>query len=162
MMKQVLRLTGLGLVALIGLVVLTAIVARFSDGPIALFPGGSLESGDWVEGPVADWSFAAQIEEIEMQLAAQAISRTTWIVVLEGQAYVPCSLGFPPGKTWHEEALKDGRAILRIDGNRYRVNLSKLDDDAIATRLVEAVGKKYGGSPGGDGGVWFFRLDPTS
>src|SRR3972149_406859 len=56
--------------------------------------------------------------------------RPTWILVHEGQAYVPCSLGFPPGKSWYKQAVVDGRATLRIEGKRYPVTLSKLDDAA--------------------------------
>lgn len=161
-MKLLLRWLGLGVVALAAVVLLLVVWARFSDGPLAMLPGGTLESGDWVEGPVADWSFASEVGEIELQLASQTTSRTTWIAALGGRAFVPCSLDFPPGKTWHEEALRDGRAVLRIEGKRYRVTLRKEDDPATVEAVTAIVGTKYGGSPGGPGSAWLFRIDPAS
>jgi hypothetical protein len=60
----------------------------------------------------AGWSFVNDVGEIELQLESQTTSRTTWILYLDGQAYVPCSLGFPPGKSWYRQAALDSRATL--------------------------------------------------
>jgi hypothetical protein len=147
-----------------GLAVLVAALflgARWHDGPLGPIPGGRLEAGALVSEPLVDWSFAKDAGEIELQLDAQSSSRTVWILVHEGQAYVPCSLGFPPGKTWYEDAAKDGRAILRIDGKRYPVALAKLGD--AAARQIEAplkaeIDRKYGRAPPSDAGVWIFRV----
>ena len=78
--------------------------ARFHDGPLGPIPGGALASGEIVSAPVTDWSFAKDVAEVELQLESQDHSRTVWILVNDGQAYVPCSLGFPPGKSWYQEA----------------------------------------------------------
>src|SRR5512134_664346 len=91
------RLVVLAAAALFALV----LGARCADGPIGPIPGGPLASGERVAAPVADWSFAAGVEEIELQLAAQDRSRTTWILVRDGKAYVPASTEYPPGKSWH-------------------------------------------------------------
>ena len=101
-------------VVVVVLVVVLFVFARFADGPIAIIPGGPLQAGELVADPVADWAFAESIDEIEMQLASDDTSRTTWILYQDGNAYIPCSLGFPPGKDWHLRADKDGRAIVRI------------------------------------------------
>lgn len=148
-------------VGLVGLVALLFLVARQHDGPLGPIPGGPLVAGEEVGEPVADWSFAKDVQEVELQLVTQTRSRTTWILVHEGQAYVPCSLGFPPGKSWYREALKDGRAILRIGGRRYPVELAKLDDSAtqqLQAVLRSEVDRKYGRPPPGDAGVWIFRV----
>ncbi|MGH7287135.1 MAG: hypothetical protein ACREI8_03855 [Myxococcota bacterium] len=148
----------------VGLVVLVALVfvgARLHDGPLGPIPGGPLASGEIVSAPVTDWSFAKDVAETELQLESQDRSRTVWILVNGAQAYVPCSLGFPPGKSWYQEAVKDGRATLRIEGKRYPVTLSKLDDAAQAplTPVFEAeVARKYGNPPSTDAGVWFFHV----
>jgi hypothetical protein len=147
----------------IGLLVLAvgavAIGARFADGPIAIFPGGPFRSGQWVDTPVVDWSFAADVEEIELQ--SEDRSRTTWILVLDGEPYVPCSIGFPPGKRWHKEALKRPKAVVRIQGKRYHRRLERVEDEALHARLFEAARAKYPTGPTTDReGIWFFHLAP--
>jgi hypothetical protein len=148
----------------VGLAVLVAALffgARLHDGPLGPIPGGPLEAGALVSEPVGDWSFARDAGEIELQLDSQSRSRTVWFLVHEGQAYVPCSLGFPPGKTWYRDAAKDGRAILRIDGKRYPVALAKLDPSAaeqLEPALRAEIDRKYGRPPPSDAGVWIFHV----
>jgi len=148
-------------VGLAALVALLFFAARLHDGPLGPIPGGPLEAGAEVTQPVADWAFVKDVGEVELQLASQGSSRTTWILFHEGQAYVPCSLGFPPGKSWHHDAAADGRATLRIEGKRYPVTLTKLDDAAVQ-RLAETVRaevtRKYGEVPPGGAGVWLFQI----
>jgi hypothetical protein len=135
-----------------------AMAARVHDGPLGPFPGGALVAGTDVAEPVADWSFAATIEEIELQLASQTTSRITWVLVHDGKAYVPASTVFPPGKTWHEKALSDGRATLRIDGKKYPVTLAKVEDAGAIDALRGVAAEKYQPPPGGRDGVWFFSV----
>jgi len=144
------------IVALVVVGALTVLGARFHDGPLGPLPGGSFASGSFVTAPVADWSFAADVPEIEMQLDSQSKSRTTWILVHEGRAYIPCSTHFPPGKTWHTSALTDGRATLRIAGKRYPVTLQKIDDPAVLSGVRDVAARKYPSRPGGD--VWLFQV----
>ncbi|MEO6025917.1 MAG: hypothetical protein ABIR79_03505, partial [Candidatus Binatia bacterium] len=95
-LRWVMRIVG-------GLVVLIALGffgARFHDGPLGPIPGGPLVGGDAIAGPVTDWAFAADVQEIELQLLSQSRSRTTWIIVKDGKAYIPAATEFPPGKTW--------------------------------------------------------------
>lgn len=156
-LRWLLRIVAAG-VAFLALLFLGA---RLHDGPLGPIPGGALEAGEEVTVPVTDWSFARDIGEIELQLTAQSRSRTTWILVHEGAAYVPCSLGFPPGKSWYRDALSDGRAVLRIEGKRYPVTLSKLDDaatEALAPTIQSEVERKYGRAPPSEAGVWLFRV----
>ena len=135
--------------------------ARFHDGPIALIPGGPLVAGELVTTPVADWSFAKDVNEIALQLAYEKSSRTTWILVKDGAAYIPCSLEFPPGKRWHLAADKDGAATVRIDGKLYPVTLVRVKDEALQKDLGQiALAKYMNGQPPRGGGVWFFKLEP--
>jgi hypothetical protein len=153
-------LLRLALAALVG-VALVVLAARLHDGPLGPIPGGALRSGPEVSEAIGDWSFAKEVGEIELQLASQSRSRTTWILVFGGQAYVPCSLGFPPGKKWHEQAVVDGRAILRIEGRRYPVTLTRLDDAEVQrmeSTLRAEVARKYGQAPPTEAGVWVFRV----
>jgi hypothetical protein len=147
--------------ALVALLVLVFFGARLHDGPLGPIPGGPLNGGELVSAPVADWSFVKDVGEIELQLDSQRRSRTTWIFFLDDKAYVPCSLGFPPGKTWYKEAAADGHAMLRIAGKRYPVTLTKVDDEA-ARQMGEAaraeLTRKYGQLPPSEGGAWFFEV----
>lgn len=154
---RVLRIIGLLLVAAVVLLVLVALGARFHDGPVGLFPGGPLEAGLLEENAISDWSFATDEDTIALQLLVQERSRTVWILVRDGVAFIPCSLDFPPGKSWHERAMEDGRAVLRMHGRRYPVTLSRVDDAKLAAELGRAVGEKYTGGPPG-GNVWYFRV----
>jgi hypothetical protein len=146
------------LAVLVALAVLLFFGARFHDGPLGPIPGGALASGEVVAEPVADWSFAADIPEVELQLASQDISRTVWVLVHQGLAYVPVSLSFPPGKSWHKLADHDGRATLRIQGRLYPVTLSRTDDPALGDALRAEVVRKYGNVPNEGGGVWIFQI----
>ena len=163
---RILRWLGIVVAVLVLAVAGLFLGARFADGPIAVVPGGALRSGDWVETPVSDWGFARDENTIELQLESQDTSRTVWILVHEGRAFIPASLSFPPGKTWHRKALSDGSSILRIGGRRYRVTLEKSEEQAVFPALVSEVGRKYGaGPPGSDAEnpqVWFFEVTSRS
>jgi hypothetical protein len=144
-------------VLLVVLVMLVFVAARFHDGPLGPIPGGPLAEGPLVTEAVQDWSFAAGVDEIELQLASQATSRTTWILVHEGGAYVPAAVEFPPGKTWHRAALADGRATLRIAGRRYPVTLTKVEDGTLVAAVREVGASKYPDRPSGE--AWLFRVE---
>ena len=152
----------LGLLLVLVLAIGAAVLAaRFRDGPTGALPGGPLRSGELAAAPPPDWAFAADVPEIELQLESQTTSRITWIVVKDGAAYVPCSLDFPPLKTWYKNVAQDGRAIVRIAGRRYPVSLVKMEDEALIAGLRETAGAKYPSAQrAGAGRVWFFQLQP--
>ena len=128
------------------------------DGPMGPIPGGPLRGGELVAAPVSDWSFVDEVEEIELQLASQSRSRTTWILFHRGVAYVPSATGFPPGKSWNVHAEEDGRATLRIAGLRYPVTLSRVRDAALVAALGGADLSKYPEGPPGQDGTWYFAV----
>lgn len=143
------------LVALILGIAITAVAARYSDGPIGIFPGGPLEGGEEFPHFIVAWSWARNFDTIELQLEGDDTSRTTWFIEHNGLGYIPASTGFPPGKTWHTRA--DGsEAWLRIDGKRYQVKLDRFEDEKIEAELRGKVERKYGGGPGGD--TWWFKV----
>ncbi len=156
-----------GIALVLGLLVLgggaLVIAARFADGPLAVLPGGPFKTGDWVEAPDVDWSFAGDLEEIELQSGDPVRSRTVWLVVHEGEAYVPASLEFPPGKTWHEEALEEPEAVVRVEGKRYRRRLQRVDEEPLGSTIRDLLREKYGAGPGGESGrIWVFHLASPS
>ncbi len=189
---RILRWLGIALVALVAVFVAvlvgTGIVARFSDGPIGPFPGGPLRTGSLVSEPDVDWSFVDWESRpgriVELQLVEPPRSRTTGILVHEGQLYVSADLGFiwrrlpGPGrgplfviwvfKQWHEEALRDGRVVLRIDGKRYERQAVRVTDPelfAVLSSLVQEGAARAGlalgeSLPPDPDAIWFFRMEP--
>ena len=151
---EALRLLG----AVVGGLLLVAFGACFRDGPVGLFPGGPLRAGPLEEAPVGDWSFATNEETIELQILSQERSRTTWILVRDGAACIPCSLGFPPGKSWHHRAMQDGRSVLRIQERRCPAIVARIEDAELASALTDSSRAKYGVGPSSDAGVWYFRV----
>jgi hypothetical protein len=162
----VIRWIGFSLVLLVAAAVVLVVVARLSDGPIGPIAGGPLRRGQLIPSPVDDWSFVSRMGEVELQLVNPPRSRTTWIVVHDHQAYIPCGfLDVPLWKQWPHEAMRDGRAIVRIAGKRYPVQLARVDDPELQITLGKLVADKYelrGEQALDPHSVWFFRLDPRS
>ena len=158
-MKTLLKIVGGFFGVVILLVAGVFSVARLSDGPIAIAPGGPLKSGEWASVPISDWGFAEHVMEIEHQLADDDTSRTVWLIVHEGEAYIPCSLGFPPLKDWHYRAVEDGRAIIRVADVKYPITMTRVEDESLVEALKVAGGEKYGATPPSSSGVWYFRLE---
>lgn len=144
-------LLGLGLI--IGSVV---VAARFGDGPVGPLIGGDLRSGDIVQTPIIDWSFATE-REIEMQLVGDSTSRTIWFFPAGDHAYIPAGLSFPPRKSWHVRAAASGRAILRIAGKRYPVRLVRLSNESEEFgQVVARMRREQAVPPGGAEAMWLF------
>jgi hypothetical protein len=157
------RAIAVGVGAMVLIPALVALLARFADGPLGPFPGGPLVAGDLADEPVTDWAFVENVTEIELQLLDPPRSRTTWILLHEGSAYVPC--GFPNVRIWKQwpyEAQADGRAMIRVDGRRYRVDLVRVEDPTLEGELTRNLERKYASAGRYSGAIWFFRLDPAS
>jgi hypothetical protein len=157
----------------IGVVVLLVAVlvfgARFGDGPIAIIPGGPLVAGELVTGPEPDWTFARDLAEMEFQLVEPPQSRTIWLEVHDKKLYVVSGyMNSMVGKIWKQwpaQALRDGRAVIRIEGKRYERQLVRiLDDLPLLEAIAAEVSRKYGAPLRADmaatGDVWFFALQP--
>lgn len=160
---RVLRVVGIALAAVVGIGFALAAVARFSDGPLGPFAGGALRAGEWVKAPPEEWTFAAEVQEIELQLVDPPRARTTWILVSDGSAYVPCGFtDFGLWKKWPREAEQDGRAIVRFGGRRYPVELERVRDPALLDVLRQDIARKYpAASFEADApDLWFFRVKP--
>ncbi len=171
-MKTLLRIV-LGLLgSLVLLIAIALIGARFADGPVAIIAGGPFTSGDLVTGPEPDWSFARDIREVEFQLVEPPRSRTTWILEHDGRIYIPCGyMTTTWGKIWKQwpiEALKDGRAILRIGDKLYERGLVRIEEGPLLAPLTAELSRKYarGADIGPEavtsGYLWLFELAPRS
>ncbi len=94
-----------------------AVSARFSDGPISVFPGGPLVSGVPTKYGTVEWDRVDPIRELELQLENPPRSRITRFLVYEGAPYIPCAFCTNRLlKRWPRELQQDDRVILRVDG----------------------------------------------
>ena len=145
--------------AMLGLMVLFS--ACFTDGPVAIFPGGPLVAGELAPHP-ASWDFASEGETLELQLLAPPRSRTVWFVVHEGALYIPC--GAPRFKQWPHDALADGRVLLRYGGKRYPGQAVQVSDaDEFRAAGIRVRDKYMGGDAEPDpADFWIFRIDPRA
>lgn len=169
-MKSILKLLG-GLLAVFVIAFVCLLIgARFADGPLAIVAGGPFTSGELVTGPEPDWSFVADVQEVEFQLVDPARSRTTWILEHDGKAYIPC--GYMTTwwgriwKRWPIEVERDNRAILRVDGKLYERRLVRIEQGSAVAPLMAQLRRKYlGGIDMPDdaltsGSLWLFELAP--
>ncbi len=162
------RWIGIALALLLALIIVTGIVARMSDGPIAIFPGGALTSGELHSGPEPDWTFARDFPELEFQLLEPSRSRTLWLQVHDKRLFVVSAyMNSTAGtiwKDWPAETEKDSRAVVRVDGKRYARTVKRIHDPALLAGINAEIGRKYAASPGPDadenGDVWYFELAP--
>lgn len=159
-----LRRLWLAIVALAVVSGLVVMAARFHDGPLGMIAGGPLRSGEWAESRGVDWSFAADLSTLELQLLSPPRSRTVWLLVHEGQLYIPCGfVSVSLWKQWPYEAFVDGRAILRLAGRRYPVLLERDDDEAVRKAVLAGIAAKYDVALGEEADaqdVWIFRVEP--
>ena len=160
------------LAALIGVVIVgfgvVAMAARFSDGSIGPFPGGPLESGEWVRGEEPDWSFARDIPTLDFQLVTPPRSRTIWLLVHDRRlfvvsGYMNTTLG-GLWKQWPLEAESDPRAVIRVDGKRYARRLERIRAPELYAPLATEIRRKYGVPATPEtferGDTWLYELLP--
>src|SRR5262245_22737246 len=165
------RLTGVVMLGAAAAVAAVAVAARLSDGPIGPFAGGPFRSGQPFTGIEVDWQALARNPQVELQLINPPRSRTTHLVVLDNQAYVPSGivkvgpfvfLGQAFWKRWPDEALNDPRVILRSDGKLYRGRAIRVTDPRLHRELSALMSAKYHldlKDPPGPERVWFFHLE---
>ncbi len=160
---------GGALAAVVLLVVLLTVFARFGDGPMAILPGGPLEAGELYSGPEPDWSFARDLPEMEFQLVDPPVSRTIWLQVVDGKLYaVSGYMNTTIGrlwKQWPEQAERDPRALIRLDGTRYERQIVRLGPDHPALGAIAAEMQRKYGAPltpemAATGDAWFYAFEP--
>lgn len=188
-MMRWLKYLGMSLGALLIVAVVSVLVVqRVSDGPMEFLQGGPFKSGELVEEPVTDWSFGVG-KPMAFELVGFGTSRTAGYIMHDGLAYMTCDLGFMWNrfesgtqrsilkliytfKRWHQDAVKDGRALLRIDGKLYKTQFVKVEDPELISSLkakLEVLAREFVapqelGPPPAEppNDIWFFRMDPRS
>lgn len=168
---QILKWTGSVLAAVVLALVLLVAFARFGDGPIAIVPGGPLEAGELYSGVEPDWTFARDYPEMEFQLVEPPVSRTIWLQVVDGKLYaVSGYMNSTIGTLWKQwplQAVKDPRAVIRIDGKRYERTIVRLGPDHPALEAIASeTRRKYGAAlrpeMAATGDAWFYAFEPRA
>jgi hypothetical protein len=144
-MRRIIR--TLGIAAALGTAVLLAAIVggRFSDGPLEVIPGvpGGPLSGEAERGPDPDWSFAQDVDPIEIQIASSPPrSIFTGVVVHEGQLYVPVTLA--PLKRWPDVVRRDPHVRVRIEGRLFERVAVPVTETAALRELIAVGQAKYG------------------
>jgi hypothetical protein len=139
---------------------------RFSDGPLELIPGvpGGPLSGEVERNPAPDWSFARNVDPIEVQInSSPPRSIFTGVVVHGGSLYLPVTLS--PLKRWPAVVSRDPRVLVRIEGRLFERQAVPVTDAELLQELIEAGRSKYGPP---FHATWaapftrYFRLDPLT
>jgi hypothetical protein len=109
-----------------------ALFLRFSDGPVLVFLGGPLRSGEPIAFDAVDWSALDRFREIEVELKRTGRSRLLWFSVYQGRPYFSCGFGCDGGwpKRWPHQVDRDARVVLRLDGKRIEARLERVSEDA--------------------------------
>ncbi len=183
---KILKILTVGLFAIVVALILSVLVVqRVSDGPIEPLQGGPFQTGELVEEPVEDWSFG-ELANVQFELEGYGTSRRAGYIMLDGEAYMTCDLGYMWNrfdgvqklilhtiyifKTWHLDAVQDGRALVRIDGKIYKAQFTKVEDRELQERLkfrIEKLATEMFGDLGpapmnAPNDMWFFRMDSRS
>src|SRR5205085_3774575 len=124
---------------LIGLAVIavSAVLTWFFTGPCGPIPGAYL-FGKATKEPVKDWSFANQVSlcQIEISTALPHSINLNCMATPQGNLYLSCSNCEP--KYWSRGVLKNPHSRLRMNGNVYQVNLTRVTDPMEMDQAWEA------------------------
>jgi hypothetical protein len=157
--RIVFTVLGLGAVAFLA----ALIGGRFSDGPLAMIPGGPL-SGEVEQELDPDWSFARDLDTIDLQIeSSPPRSVRTGVVVYEGRLYVPVTLA--PLKRWQYVLPENPRVLARIEGRLFERWAVPVTEPEHLQELISTGQAKYGPP---FHATWaarytrYFRLDPVA
>jgi hypothetical protein len=144
----------------VGLLVATLVGGAFlvsrADGPVFVFAGGPLRSGELVDFAAIDWDDLDPLHELELEIVGAGSSRTLWFSVYESVAYVACDLDCIGGRLtrWPQQIERDDRVVIRIDEKRVEGRLVHVPHGSAEYANVRAGReRKYSGDEGGRAGA---------
>ena len=151
------RRTWIGrLAVIVGLLFATLAGGAFllsrADGPVFVFAGGPLRSGEQVDFADMDWEALDELHELELEIVGAASSRTLWFSVYEGVPDVACDLDCIDGRLtrWPPQIDRDDRVVIRLDSKRVEALLTHVPHGSAEYEAVR-LGReqKYSGDEGG-------------
>jgi len=151
---------SVNLVALVALLLLTTAC----NGPLGPIPGGKL-SGRVSDEAILDWSFAADVDVIQMETRPDdPHSVNTWVGVYDGKLYVPTSLirgdAEPGNRGWVKHVAADPRVRLRINGTIYPATASRVMDQDQVDTIRNQLLLKYAEEPTEhSSAAWLFVME---
>lgn len=116
--------------AAVAVIAIGAAAVWFYTCPCERMPGAYL-AGERVEEPVADWSFANQVELCQIQTRSGFMPHAINLNCMadsNGDLYLSCSQC--EGKRWSTAALENPVGYIRLDGLVYPINLRRLNDNS--------------------------------
>ncbi len=131
---------------------LGAVLLSRADGPVFVFAGGPLRSGELVDFDAIDWEAVDVLHELEMEIVGAESSRTLWFSVHDGVPYVACDLDCIGGRLtrWPQQIERDDRVVIRVDGRRVEGRLVHVLHGSSEYEVARAVReRKYSGDEGG-------------
>ena len=140
-------------VALIAAVLIAGrLLLTHADGPIGIFAGGPLRTGEEVALADLDWRALDARHDLELELVGEGRSRTLWFSVHDGIPYVACDLDCVGGvlERWPQQVERDDRVVVRIDGRRSLGRLVHVPHGTAEYASVRAGReRKFSGEGGG-------------
>ncbi|MCR9260386.1 MAG: hypothetical protein NXH95_11730 [Pseudomonadaceae bacterium] len=137
------------------------------NGPLGPIPGSKL-SGTVSDKAIQDWSFAADIDVIQLETRPKdPHSVNTWVGVHEGKLYIPTSLirgdAEPNNRDWVKHVMMDPKVRLRINGTIYPATASRVIDQALVDTVRKQLLLKYAEEPTEhSSAAWLFMLESRS
>jgi hypothetical protein len=145
-----------GFAVIVGLLVAALAGGAFllsrADGPVFVFAGGPLRSGELVDFATIDWDPLDELHELELEIVGAASSRTLWFSVHEGVPYVACDLDCIDGllTRWPRKIERDDRVVIRLEAKRVEARLAHVPHGSAEYEAVRAGReRKYSGDEGG-------------
>jgi len=123
-----------------------------ADGPVFVFAGGPLRSGELVDFADMDWDAVDHLHELELEIVDSGSSRTLWFSVSDGVPYVACDLDCIGGRLtrWPQQIERDDRVVIRIDGRRVLGRLIHVPHGSAEYEIARSRReRKYSGDEGG-------------
>ncbi len=146
-MKKTAKIAGLSLagVAVVGLLALRVVGVEPRDQR----PGLWLV-GERVTGPVPDWSFTNDHDEILVQTRTRLLiphSVTAYCAVYDGDLYLFSAYyeggTFPDGRAWNRNVMRDPRVRLKIGDRLFDRTVSHVTDPELRAAVHDRFAAKY-------------------
>ncbi len=139
------------------------LIAAACDGPVGPLPGGALR-GEAKPCPSSFHAFANE-PEVELEVAPdRPRSVRIWNVVQGERLFVPGDF-LTPAKRWPHQVVADPRVRLRIAGQLFRCQATRVVDATAVATLRREAARKYRLEPDGWAArseVWWFAIEPRS